>query len=163
MTQRVRPSRRPVFVAGTAALLTAFAGGAMTRTDAWYRGLEKSSLNPPDWAFAPAWTIIYALAVASATLGWRDTRTSAERAWLISLFFVNAVLNIAWSAIFFTLRRPDWALAEVATLWVSVACLILFFSRFSVRAAALLVPYLAWVSFAAWLNFKVVTLNGPFN
>lgn len=134
----------------------------MTRIDDWYRGLEKSSLNPPDWAFGPAWTIIYALAVLSAVIGWRATRTSAQRAWLISLFFFNAILNIAWSGIFFTLRRPDWALAEVAMLWLSVALLIGFLIRFSRPAGLLLVPYLAWVSFAAWLNYRVVVLNGPF-
>jgi benzodiazapine receptor len=153
---------RPLTIAALAAVATAIAGGAMTRIDDWYRGLETSALNPPDWAFAPAWTVIYAVAVISATLGWRAARTNRERAWLISLFFFNAVLNIAWSAIFFTLRRPDWALAEVGMLWLSVAILIGFLVRFSRPAALLLVPYLAWVSFAAWLNYRVVVLNAPF-
>ncbi len=153
---------RPLTISVLAAAATAIAGGAMTRIDDWYRGLEKSALNPPDWAFAPAWTIIYALAVLSATLGWRATRTSRDRAWLISLFFFNAVLNIAWSGIFFTLRRPDWALAEVGMLWLSVAILIGFLVRFSRTAALLLLPYLIWVGFAAWLNYRVVVLNAPF-
>jgi tryptophan-rich sensory protein len=155
-------SRRPLYVAAGAAFATAIAGGAMTRIDAWYRALEKSSLNPPDWAFAPGWTIIYALAALSATFGWRDAKTQRDRSLLTILFFINALLNIAWSAAFFTLRRPDWALAEVATLWLSVAVLIVFLARFSVRASLLMVPYLAWVSFAAYLNYKVVELNGPF-
>ncbi|MFN7056302.1 TspO/MBR family protein [Hyphomonas sp.] len=162
MSGRIRSSRRPLIVAAGAALVTAFAGGAMTRIDDWYRGLEKSALNPPDWAFAPAWTVIYALAVLAAVSGWKAARTSAERAWLISLFFFNALLNIAWSGIFFTLRRPDWALAEVAMLWLSVAMLIVLTVRFSRAAALYLAPYLAWVSFAAWLNYRVVVLNGPF-
>jgi translocator protein len=155
--------RRPLLIAGLAALATAIAGGAMTRIDGWYRGLEKSSLNPPDWLFAPAWTVIYALAVMAATIGWRDTRSNADRALLISLFFINAVLNIAWSGVFFTLRRPDWALAEVATLWLSVAVIVAFLAGFSRRASFLMVPYLIWVSFAAYLNYKVVVLNGPFS
>ncbi len=162
MSETTRRSRRPLLVAGAVALFTAIAGGAMTRIDGWYRGLEKSSVNPPDWAFAPAWTVIYALAVMAAVIGWRAARHSADRAWIISLFFINALLNIAWSGIFFTLRRPDWALAEVAMLWMSVAMLIALLARFSRTAALVLLPYLIWVSYAAWLNYKVVVLNGPF-
>jgi len=149
-------------VAAGAALATAIAGGAMTRIDGWYRALDKSALNPPDWAFAPAWTIIYALAALAATFGWRDAKTLRDRWLLMILFFINALLNIAWSAVFFTLRRPDWALAEVATLWISVLVLIVFLARFSRSGSALMVPYLAWVSYAAWLNYRVVVLNGPF-
>ncbi|WP_353257023.1 TspO/MBR family protein [Hyphomonas sp.] len=155
-------SRRPLYVAAGTAFATAIAGGAMTRIDAWYRALETSSLNPPDWAFAPGWTIIYALAALSATFGWRDAKTQRDRSLLTILFFINALLNVAWSAAFFTLRRPDWALAEVATLWLSVAVLVVFLARFSAQASLLMVPYLAWVSFAAYLNYKVVELNGPF-
>jgi translocator protein len=152
-----------LLVAAGAALATAIAGGAMTRIDGWYRALEKSSLNPPDWLFAPAWTVIYALAALAATFGWRDAPTQRERSLLTILFFINAILNIAWSAAFFTLRRPDWALAEVATLWISVLVLIVFLGRFSRIASLLLFPYLAWVSFAAFLNYEVVRLNGPFS
>ncbi|MFN3911658.1 TspO/MBR family protein [Hyphomonas sp.] len=154
--------RRPLFVAAGAALATAMAGGAMTRVDAWYRALEKSTLNPPDWAFAPGWTIIFALAALSATIGWRDARTQRDRSLLVIFFFINAVLNIAWSAVFFTLRRPDWALAEVATLWISVAVIAVFLARFSRTASLLMLPYLGWVTFAAYLNYKVAALNGPF-
>ena len=154
--------RNPVVVAVLAALTVAVIGGAMTNIGPWYENLEKPAFNPPNWVFAPAWTIIYALAVIAAVAGWRATRNNAERAWLISLFFVNAVLNILWSALFFTFQRPDWALAEVATLWLSVLALIVFFLRFSKLAALVLIPYLAWVAFAAYLNLAVVRLNGPF-
>jgi len=155
--------RRPAAIAALCAFAVAMLGGATTTTGAWYRDLEKSSLNPPDWAFGPAWTVIYALTVVAAVLGWRALRSNADRAWLLSLFFVNAVLNVLWSAVFFTLRRPDWALAEVATLWLSVLALILFLWPRSRRASLLLAPYLLWVSFAAWLNLAVVRLNGPFH
>lgn len=151
-----------MLVAALAAIATAIAGGAMTRIDGWYRGLEKSALTPPDWAFAPAWTVIYALAAISAATAWRDAGSQRDRSLIVILFFINAVLNIAWSAVFFTMRRPDWALAEVATLWLSVLVLIVFLSRLSRSASLLMVPYLAWVSFAAWLNYKVAVLNGPF-
>lgn len=129
----------------------------------WYQALEKPAFNPPDWLYAPAWTVIYGLCVLAAVFGWRASRTSKVRAWLMTLFFFNAALNILWSALFFTFRRPDWALAQVITLWLSVLALVVFFARFSPRSSALLLPYLAWVSFAAYLNYQIVVLNGPFS
>lgn len=142
--------------------MVALIGGLSTRIGPWYEALEKPALNPPNWAFAPAWTLIYALCVAAAVIGWRTITTNSGRAWLLSLFFMNALLNIMWSVFFFTLQRPDWALAEVTTLWLSVAALLIFFVRDASAAAWLMVPYLAWVTFAAYLNFRVVALNGPF-
>ena len=78
------------------------------------------------------------------------------------LFAFNMLLNMAWSGLFFTLRRPDWALVEVALLWLSIAALIFVLRPISPRAAAWLLPYIAWVSFAAILNFEIVRLNAPF-
>ncbi len=153
---------RPILVAAAAAIGVAIAGGAMTDIGPWYRSLEKSALTPPDWAFGPAWTGIYALTAIAAVLGWRAAKSARARAFILSLFFINAVLNVAWSFFFFTLRRPDFALAEVATLWLSVLALIVLLRPMRRLAALCLVPYLAWVSFAAYLNFKVVALNPPF-
>lgn len=156
------PKRRPVAVAALCALAVAVAGALATDTGPWYRGLDKSPLTPPDWAFGPAWTAIYALAVASAVRGWHAVRTRREQAILLSLFFANGVLNVLWSGFFFGARRPDWALAEVFTLWLSVLALIVFLAPRSRVGAALLAPYLLWVSFAAYLNYEVVARNGPF-
>jgi len=153
---------RPLVVAVLVAMVVAALGGSMTDTGTWYQDLRKPPWTPPDWLFPPAWTLIYALAVFSAVAGWRATRENAERSWLLSLFFFNALLNVLWSAIFFTLRRPDWALAEVATLWLSILALIVFLVPRSRLAGALLVPYLLWVTFAAVLNARVVQLNAPF-
>jgi benzodiazapine receptor len=75
---------------------------------------------------------------------------------------VNAVLNVAWSPLFFKLRRPDWALVELVFLWLSVVSLIVAVGAISPSAAALLAPYLAWVSFAGFLNWRMVELNKPF-
>jgi len=157
-----RTTPRPILIAAGAALLVALIGGLMTRVGPWYQSLEKPGLNPPDWVFAPAWTLIYALCVAAAAVGWRKARNFNDRALLIILFFINALFNIAWSFLFFTLQRPDWALAEVAMLWLSVLVLIVFFARFSSGSSALLLPYLVWVSFAAYVNFQIVALNAPF-
>jgi tryptophan-rich sensory protein len=155
-------TRKPLTVAALCALAVAVAGGVATDVGPWYRSLDRSSLTPPDWLFAPAWTLIYALAVMAAARGWSASRTPTDRALLVSLFFVNGVLNVMWSACFFTAQRPDWALAEVSTLWISVLVLILFLRPRSRRASLLMVPYLVWVSFAAYLNYVVVLRNGPF-
>lgn len=155
-------ARRPVLVAVGAALTVALLGGAATRIGPWYRGLEKPALNPPDWVFAPAWTLIYALCILAGVIAWQAARSRAQRALVLALFAVNATLNVVWSVLFFTVQRPDWALAEVATLWLSVLALIVVFARFAPRASLLLVPYLAWVSFAAYLNYEIVMLNAPF-
>lgn len=153
---------RPALLALAAAVTVAVIGGTMTDIGPWYRSLEKSALTPPDWAFGPAWTIIYALAAIAAVLGWRGAQSKRARSWLLSLFFINAALNVAWSFFFFTLRRPDWALAEVATLWLSVLALIVFLAPIRRLAAVFLAPYFLWVVFAAYLNYRVVMLNAPF-
>jgi tryptophan-rich sensory protein len=155
-------TKRPVFIAAGAAVLVALLGGLASMPGPWYASLEKSPLTPPDWVFGPAWTLIYASCVVAGVIGWTHAKTSAERARIITLFFFNAVFNVLWSFLFFTLKRPDWALAEVFVLWISVASLIFFLRKTSLFAALLLVPYLAWVSFAAYLNYYVFILNGPF-
>ncbi len=155
-------ARRPALVAIGAACVVAVLGGAATRIGPWYRGLEKPALNPPDWLFAPAWTLIYALCIIAGVTAWQGARTRGQRASVVALFAVNAVLNVVWSVLFFTVQRPDWALAEVATLWMSVLAMVVVFARFAPRASLLLLPYLAWVGFAGYLNFAVVMLNAPF-
>jgi len=149
----------PLLIALAAAFLVAAIGGALTDIGPWFRALNKPSWQPPDWVFGPVWTTLYALIAASAALGWNDAPGSAERRTLIWLFVVNGVLNVGWSLLFFHLQRPAWALAEIVILWLSIALLIAFLWRFSRRAAWLLVPYLAWVSFAGTLNFAIVQLN----
>ena len=90
------------------------------------------------------------------------TRSRAQREWVIVLFALNGFLNVLWSTLFFALKRPDWALIEVAFLWLSILLPIMVFWRFARPASLYLVPYLLWVSFAAFLNLTVVRLNGPF-
>ena len=75
---------------------------------------------------------------------------------------VNAAANILWSVLFFRLYRPDWAFIEVWLLWTSILALLAHLGRASRLAAALLLPYLAWVSTAAYLNYTIIQLNGPF-
>lgn len=152
----------PVIIAAGAAILVASVGAAMTDIGLWYQALAKPSWQPPDWLFGPAWTLIFSLAALAAVTAWRDAPSQAERRWMIGLFAANGVLNILWSALFFRLRRPDWALVEVVLLWLSVLALILVLRRYSRPAALMLLPYLLWVGFAAVLNLSVVRLNAPF-
>ena len=81
---------------------------------------------------------------------------------MVGLFALNGLLNVLWSLLFFRLQRPDFAIIEVAFLWLSVALLIVVLWLYARRASLLLVPYLLWVSFAAFLNLTVVRLNEPF-
>ena len=140
------------------------AGTGMTLTDLgpWYQGLREPSWKPPDAAFGVIWTAIFALAAAAGVVAWRRARTSSGRQWIVALFAINGFLNVLWSLIFFKLRRPDYAMVEVAFLWASILSLIIALYRRSALASGLLVPYLVWVSIAAALNYEVVALNGPF-
>lgn len=150
-----------IIVAALGAVLLAGAGGLLTTIGPWYRGLNKPSWQPPDWAFGPAWTLILGLAATSAVLAWRAATPDA-RPMVAALFAANAVCHLLWSPIFFTLRRPDWALIEVAFLWASLLALVVLLAPISGLASVLIVPYLAWVTFAAYLNYTIVRLNAPF-
>jgi tryptophan-rich sensory protein len=149
----------PAIVAGLVTIVVAVLGGLATDTGPWYRDLNFPSWKPPNWLFGPAWTLIFALIVTAAAIAWRDAPGPAERSTLVALFAINAVLNVMWSVIFFTWRRPDWALLEVALLWLSIVALVLAIGRYSVPAAACLAPYLVWVSFASVLNRAIVLRN----
>jgi benzodiazapine receptor len=140
----------------------ALVGGWATEIGPWYRGLKFPPWRPPNWLFAPAWTTIFALLVVSAGLAWTSARTGTERRDLVLAFGLNAVMNMGWSLLFFRYRRPDWALAEVCGLWLSVALAMVAAGRIRPMSGWLLAPYLAWVSFASVLNAAIVRLNAPF-
>ena len=162
MSVTTRTRGRPILVAAVAALAVAILGGLMTDIGPWYLSLHKPSWAPPDWLFAPAWTLIFALTATAGVLAWRASPPIRTWAWIVSLFTVNGLLNIAWSAIYFRMHRPDWSLAESGLLWLSVLALIVVIAPWSRGAALLLVPYLVWVAFATFLNYEIVRLNGPF-
>jgi tryptophan-rich sensory protein len=162
MTLSAASRRRAIGYAVGAALAVGLLGGLATDIGPWYQQLKKPSWQPPDWLFGPVWTTIYALAVIAGLRAAMAAPNNAARRQIVIAFLVNASLNVLWSLLFFRLRRPDWALYEVGFLWLSIAVLIWVLGRHSRSAGWLLVPYLAWVAFAAFLNFTVVRLNGPF-
>jgi len=149
----------PIIVAVVTALVVAGLGGWATRLGPWYRNLKKPSWQPPDWLFGPAWTVIFALAATSAVLSWDGATTDALRERVVILFAANAILNLAWSPLFFRLERPDWAFVEVIFFWLSIVALIVGLWPISMTASLLIVPYIIWVSFAAYLNLTIIRLN----
>ena len=152
----------PVIAAIAWAVILGGLGGVLTEIGPWYRNLKKPSWQPPDWAFGPIWTIILGLAAWAAALGYYGAVDDAGRMTVIVLYAVNFVLHLAWSPLFFKLKRPDWALVEVVLLWASVLALFVGLRPYSELASWLIAPYLAWVSVAAFLNLTIVRLNRPF-
>lgn len=153
---------RPVVIAAGSALFVAMLGALMTDLGPWCAQLKQPPWKPPDWAFGPIWTSIFALAAAAGVIGWRRAPSRQARDLLLTLFAANGFLNVLWSLLYFRLHRPDWAFFEVPLLWLSVLALIVVLSRYARVAAWLLVPYLVWVATAATLNWQTVRLNAPF-
>ena len=132
--------------------------GAVFTPGAWYESLAKPWWRPPNWLFAPAWSVLYLLIAISGFLVWRDVGLGAAIGPL-ALYVVSLMLNAAWSGIFFGMKRPDLAFYELIALWLSIAAMIVVFMPLQQTAAWLLVPYLAWVTFAGALNFAIWRLN----
>ena len=136
--------------------LLAALSGALFKPGAWHAALAKPRWHPPTWLFGPAWSVLYLMIATAGWLVWQAAGWSpALVAWLVQLG-----LNAAWSWLFFGLRRPDLAFAEVVLLWLSILACVLLFAPVSLAAAGLMLPYLAWVGFAAALNLSMWRLNG---
>lgn len=140
-------------------VVTQLAGalGALATDPALYRALERPSWAPPGWVFGPVWLTLYTMIGVAAWLIWQrppsPTRTTALRA-----YWVQLALNAAWTPVFFGLEAPGAALIVIVVLWVAIVIAIRAFARVSRVAGRLLVPYLAWVSFATLLNAAIVGL-----
>jgi tryptophan-rich sensory protein len=126
----------------------------VTRPDGWYAALAKPSFNPPNWVFAPVWTLLYALI---AVVGGRTFERGARAA--LALWAAQLALNFAWSPLFFGLHRPAVALVVVAALLVAILTFIVARWRADRISALLFVPYAVWVSFATLLNAAIAVLN----
>jgi tryptophan-rich sensory protein len=138
-------------------------GGVATTIGPWYQvELRKPAWTPPNWAFGPAWTLILALAAWAGVLAWSHAASGASHFRIAALFAITISLQVAWSPLFFNLKRPDLALIEVAFLWLSVLSLAVGLAPYSALADVLLAPYLLWVAFAAVLNLAIVRMNPPF-
>ena len=131
----------------------------MKAIPAWYAFIEKPSFAPPNWVFAPVWTALYIVMGVALFLVWRSGAGRPGFRGAMLAFAVQLVLNAVWTPVFFGLRSPLGALFVIAFMWISILITILRFFPFSRTAGVLLIPYLAWVSFATVLNFSFYLLN----
>lgn len=153
--------------AASALALAAFVGvnfaaastGAAFKPGVWYANLRKPGWTPPNWAFPVVWSVLYCTVAASGWLVWEAAGVAAWPA--LAAYGVSLALNGAWSVLFFGIRRMDLAMVDVVAFWLSIAVVIALFSPISPLAAALLVPYLAWVTVAGLLNLRMIQLNAP--
>lgn len=134
------------------------AAGAFAMPDGWYAALRKPSWNPPGWVFGPVWTLLYTMMAVAAWMVWKRGGWKRQRGPLV-LFLVQLVLNAAWTPLFFGLHRPGLAFVDIVLLWIAIVMTIISFKRVHRGTAWLLVPYLAWVSFATVLNFTLWRMN----
>lgn len=162
-----RPGRAPLTprtwlaLAGWLAIaFVAAAVGSIASVQApqFYAQLTQPAWAPPAWLFGPVWSALYAMMGISAWLVWREP-AGALRRRALWLFAIQLALNALWSWLFFQWHQGAWALADIGLLWCCVTATLVAFWRLRPLAGALLVPYLAWITFAAALNFTVWRLN----
>jgi len=159
MSATARPVRCAALGWSAAVAGVAVAGGVATDTGSdWYRELEKPAWQPPGAVFGPVWTLLYALLALSATLAWRDVR-GPRRRLVLGLYAANLALNLGWTVIFFRGHAPRAAFAEILALLTTIVLLIALVRRHNAAAAAALVPYGAWVTFAAALTLEIARRN----
>lgn len=160
------PSNRPLLALGIAILaceVVGASGGVFTAMglESWYPSLSKPALAPPNWVFAPVWTTLFALMGVAVWLVWREVDGAQASAAKVGLWVFDGhfVINLAWSAVFFGAQSLAGGFAVLILLWLAILATIWAFDRVDRRAALLLVPYLAWVTFAGYLNYAIWMLN----
>jgi tryptophan-rich sensory protein len=160
------PARRPIGSLAIAVVACVVVGGSgsvftVLGLESWYPSLTRPAFAPPNWVFGPVWTTLFVLMGIAVWLVWRrvsgeNARTARRGLWVFAGQFV---LNLAWSAAFFGLRSIVLGLVVIVALWFAILATVVLFARVDRRAALLLVPYLAWVTVAASLNYAFWTLN----
>lgn len=159
MPSTASPGHKRLALIGWVALcFGAAAIGGLFGPSEWYTQLRKPAWNPPNWLFGPVWTALYTLMAVAAWLVWRQGGFATQRRAL-SLFIVQLALNAAWTPLFFGLHWPGVAFAELLLLWTAISAATACFFKVSRTAGWLMLPYLAWVTFAAILNAALWRLN----
>jgi len=167
MTTSTVPRRHPIFALLTFLIVTfaiGFVGTFAVNSglEFWYQTIRKPAWNPPTWLFGPVWTILYLLMGSAAWMVWATPsgeQPSGRRTSALVLYFSQLVLNGLWSWIFFYWRQIGAAAIEIGILWLAILGTTILFWRIRPKAGGLLIPYLAWVTFAAALNFAIFRLN----
>ncbi len=124
----------------------------------WYQSIDKPDWTPPPWVFGPVWTVLYISLAVAAWLVWLRSEQGSARLPL-SLFFLQLLLNVLWSGLFFALKKPGWALAEIVVLWGTAWLMLIGFGRIQRISGLLGLPYLVWLSFAVALNHAIWRMN----
>ena len=137
-----------------------FIGGLFTQQSvhSWYLQLIKPTWTPPAFVFAPVWTLLYFLMAISIWLIW-DTISQRSKNAAYVLFSTQLILNMLWSALFFSMRSPSLALIDISFLWLLIVWMIVSFHAIRPSAAYFQIPYLLWTSYAWALNFSIWQLN----
>jgi tryptophan-rich sensory protein len=153
------PTRSALALGGWLALsFAAAAMGGFFLPGEWYARLQKPTWNPPNWIFAPVWTALYTAMAIAAWLVWKRGGFAGQRVAL-PLFLAQLLCNATWSPLFFGLRHLALAFLDIVLLWLALLGTVVAFWKARPLAGALLVPYLAWVTFASALNFALWRLN----
>lgn len=155
---------RPAIALAVAVLLPLAVGGlgsfaTFSAVRDWYPTLLRPSFAPPNWLFGPVWTTLYVMMGMASWLAWRQGVAKPEVRSALGLYGVQLAFNLAWSWLFFGLRQPFLALIEIVVLLVLIAITAWRFAAVSRLAAGLMLPYLAWVTFATVLNAGFWWLN----
>jgi tryptophan-rich sensory protein len=138
-----------------------YLSGLVTRESilTWYVTLNKPSFNPPNWVFAPVWTLLYIMMGVAAGMVWTSNSEEQTTKKALGFFAIQLGLNALWSYLFFGLHNPLLALIEIILLWLMIFETYNMFKKINKTVGLLLLPYLAWVSFAAILNASIWWLN----
>ena len=147
-----------ILIAQTASVLGSLA--TIPNIPGWYASLNKPPLNPPNWVFGPVWLLLFCLIGVSLYLIVQTSSAEKEAKTQAYIFFgLQLILNTAWSLLFFGLKNPPLAMAEILILWGAILSTLIRFWQINKLAGKLFIPYLLWVSFAAYLNFGVMLAN----
>jgi len=157
---RVKSKTVKFVISITLPFLAAFVGSYFTTPSiaTWYAYLNKPTFSPPNWIFAPVWTLLYILMGISFYIIW-GASSKKNKGGAMGVYIAQLVLNSMWSIVFFGLHNLGLALVVIAILWVLILLTIIRFYKFNKIAGIILIPYILWVSFASFLNLTVFLLN----
>jgi len=143
-------------------LAIGYVSGMVTQSSikTWYPTIIKPAFNPPNWLFAPVWTILFIFMGIAGGLVWSQIDQKREEVTKALIFFaIQLIFNALWSILFFGLKNPMLALIEIVLLWLVIYETFVKFNKIDKIAGYLLIPYLIWVGFAAFLNLNIWWLN----
>jgi benzodiazapine receptor len=161
MAKNIKNNTTKLVVSIVACLAAGAIGSIFTRSaiPTWYATLQKPFFSPPNWLFAPVWTLLYILMGIAAFLVWRKGLENRQVRIALIVFLIQLILNALWSVVFFGLESPLSGLIVISILWVAILVTVIKFFKTSRVASMLMWPYLLWVTFAAVLNASIWLLN----